>query len=327
MSPTERAARFGVESSPGSSCGRSDILDRLRQGDVSRCPAATEGGGRAARAIDGHASRACGRASTNDADLRRRIAPGHRGVPRGGRPSTRAYRALAHGRQVERARESLRRTARRRPEARERAFARSDEGIRAQAQKDRATRREERDLNHRYEQNRASPSGWRSCRTGASTPRRRKADAINGAFGAMGRAFSDHLTAVVEGREELGVALQGCFPTRSPPSRRSPRSRRAEPRRGLRRARDVPVRRRGGALRGGGDLHGRCCRRGPRRRRARALDARQGRGWRRRSASPRRRRVRQVDPRAAKRSSTSRSTGRSSARAAWCRRRASSSAC
>ena len=27
----------------------------------------------------------------------------------------------------------------------------------------------------------------------------------------MGRAFSDHLTAVVEGREELGVALQGML--------------------------------------------------------------------------------------------------------------------
>lgn len=114
-------------------------------------------------------------------------------------------------RSQERAREAAQRQQENDVETRERAFARSDEGIRAQAQKDRATRREERDLNHRYEQNRGFTERMEELSHRRIYAAQEEADAINGAFGAMGRAFSDHLTAVVEGREELGVALQGML--------------------------------------------------------------------------------------------------------------------
>ena len=114
-------------------------------------------------------------------------------------------------RSQDRAREAAQRQQENDAEIRERAFARSDEGIRAQAQKDRATRREERDLNHRYEQNRGFTERMEELSHRRIYAAQEEADAINGAFGAMGRAFSDHLTAVVEGREELGVALQGML--------------------------------------------------------------------------------------------------------------------
>lgn len=114
-------------------------------------------------------------------------------------------------RSQERAREMAQRQQENDAEARERAFSRSDEGVRAQAQKDRATRREERDLDHRYEQNRGFTERMEELSHRRIYAAQEEADAINGAFGAMGRAFSDHLTAVVEGREELGVALQGML--------------------------------------------------------------------------------------------------------------------
>jgi hypothetical protein len=44
----------------------------------------------------------------------------------------------------------------------------------------------------------------------ASTSRARRRT-VTGAFKSMGKAFSDHLTAFIDGREELGAALQGML--------------------------------------------------------------------------------------------------------------------
>lgn len=218
MSPTERAARFGVEYDEvgGIILRTKDILDRLRQQRIALLQRQTEERRQGESAGD-RRSRIAGLRSRIDeltrdaaASDRAEATAGFRAGVRASEEQYRAYRERTGG-VTERARESLEKDREAQTEARERAFARSDEGVRAQAQKDRATRREERDLDHRYEQNRGFTERMEELSHRRIYAAQEEADAINGAFGAMGRAFSDHLTAVVEGREELGVALQGML--------------------------------------------------------------------------------------------------------------------
>ena len=218
MTPAERESRFGVEYDEvgGIILRTKDILDRLRQQRIALLQRQTEERRQGESAGD-RRSRIAGLRSRIDeltrdaaASDRAEATAGFRAGVRASEEQYRAYRERTGG-VTERARESLEKDREAQTEARERAFARSDEGVRAQAQKDRATRREERDLNHRYEQNRGFTERMEELSHRRIYAAQEEADAINGAFGAMGRAFSDHLTAVVEGREELGIALQGML--------------------------------------------------------------------------------------------------------------------
>lgn len=93
----------------------------------------------------------------------------------------------------------------------ERVDARSDEGIRDRARKDVAARREERELDRRYQANLGFTERMEDLSHRRITASQEEAEFVVGAFNAMGRAFSDHLIALVEGREELGTALQGML--------------------------------------------------------------------------------------------------------------------
>lgn len=112
---------------------------------------------------------------------------------------------------LERAAELARKDAETRTEARERAYERSDEGIAARARKDLDTRREERELDRRYQAQLGFTDRLEDLSHRRINVAQEEAEAVSGAFTSMGKAFSDHLTAFIEGREELGAALQGML--------------------------------------------------------------------------------------------------------------------
>jgi hypothetical protein len=107
--------------------------------------------------------------------------------------------------------ESIARRRSNRLEASDRAYQRSDEGIGARARKDVDNRREEREMDHRYQSQLSFTERLEDLSSRRVIAAQEEAESIKGAFDAMGRAFSNHLTAVIEGREELGTALQGML--------------------------------------------------------------------------------------------------------------------
>lgn len=91
------------------------------------------------------------------------------------------------------------------------AYERSDEGARAFVERERTAAREQRMLEQRRDQYRTFTDEMEQLAGRRINVAREEAEFVNGSFQAMGRAFSDHLTAFVEGREELGAALQGML--------------------------------------------------------------------------------------------------------------------
>jgi hypothetical protein len=90
-------------------------------------------------------------------------------------------------------------------------YERSDEGVRASVERERAAAREQRMLEQRRDQYRTFTDEMEQLSGRRVNAAREEAEFVNGAFQSMGRAFSDHLTAFIEGREELGTALQGML--------------------------------------------------------------------------------------------------------------------
>jgi len=218
MTPGEREAQHGVEYDEidGIVLRTKDILARLRQQRIS-----TLRGQRTERRQGEHAGDRRSRLAQTRAridELTREIetldqTDATNRFRSGLRASEEQYRAYRERTGVlsERARESIEKDRATQTEDRARAFDRSDDGARARAQKDRDNAREARDLDHRYQQHRGFTERMEELSHRRIYAAQEEADAINGAFGAMGRAFSDHLMAVVEGREELGTALQGML--------------------------------------------------------------------------------------------------------------------
>lgn len=81
----------------------------------------------------------------------------------------------------------------------------------SEADERRADARYQRELDYRVDQTRTFTEQLEELSHRRITAAQEEASTVAGAFNAMGRAFSDHLIAVVEGREELGVALQGML--------------------------------------------------------------------------------------------------------------------
>jgi hypothetical protein len=114
--------------------------------------------------------------------------------------------------ELDRDRETLREeVAQRDRERAEQEFAQSDAGLRAQAQSEQIAERERRTMDYRLRSQRSFTDEMENLAMRRMTLAEHEAGMVNGAFNAMGRAFSDHLTAFIEGREELGTALQGML--------------------------------------------------------------------------------------------------------------------
>ena len=91
------------------------------------------------------------------------------------------------------------------------AYERSDEGVRASVGRESAAAREERDLADRRDSYRTFTDQMEELAGRRINVAREEANFVTGAFKSMGKAFSDHLTAFIDGREELGAALQGML--------------------------------------------------------------------------------------------------------------------
>lgn len=100
---------------------------------------------------------------------------------------------------------------RRDAELAQRQRAQSDVGLRERAQAEMAARREDRLLERRFEAQRSFTDRLEDLSYRRITAAQEEAESVNGAFRSMGKAFSDHVTAFAEGREEIGVALQGML--------------------------------------------------------------------------------------------------------------------
>lgn len=91
------------------------------------------------------------------------------------------------------------------------AYERSDEGLRAGVERERTAAREQRSLEERRDQYRTFTDEMEQLSARRINVAREEAEFVNNSFQSMGRAFATHLTAFVEGREELGTALQGML--------------------------------------------------------------------------------------------------------------------
>lgn len=167
--------------------------------------------GRPIRRSGGASGSARERPPTMMDELMQRAISGSRPEARLTPPSPTAAELAALARAEDQRREMQARQNENERERDERAFARSDEGVAARARKDLATRREERDLDRRYQAQLGFTERLEDLSHRRITAAQEEAETVNGAFNAMGRAFSDHLTAFIEGREELGDALQGML--------------------------------------------------------------------------------------------------------------------
>lgn len=163
--------------------------------------------GRPIRRGGGGGGRARQRPPTMD-ELMQRAISGSRPEARLGEEPGLTAAQLAR---LQRERELAERDQSNRVEADDRAYQRSDEGIGARARKDVGNRREERELDRRYQSQLSFTERMEDLSSRRIHAAQEEAEAVSGAFNSMGRAFSDHLTAVVEGREELGTALQGML--------------------------------------------------------------------------------------------------------------------
>lgn len=91
------------------------------------------------------------------------------------------------------------------------SYERGEEGARAFMERERASRREERLLEERRDRYRTFTDEMEQLAGRRINVAREEAEFVTTSFRSMGKAFSDHLTAFVEGKEELGVALQGML--------------------------------------------------------------------------------------------------------------------
>lgn len=93
----------------------------------------------------------------------------------------------------------------------ERAFEQSDAGVRHQAETQRLAEQERRTMDFRLRSQRSFTDEMESLAQRRMTLAEHEAQLVTGSFNAMGRAFSDHLSALIEGRESIGEALQGML--------------------------------------------------------------------------------------------------------------------
>ena len=96
-------------------------------------------------------------------------------------------------------------------ESSERAYERSEEGVRARGERERFLARDAREQERRLDATRSFTDQLEELSHRRMSLAREEAETVNCSFQSMGRAFSSHLTAFIEGKEELGVALQGML--------------------------------------------------------------------------------------------------------------------
>lgn len=114
--------------------------------------------------------------------------------------------------EIDRSNEELRAAVAQRDRERgEREFAMSDAGLRHQAETERLARQEQRTMDFRLRSQRTFTDEMEELAQRRITLAEHEAQLVTGSFNAMGRAFSSHLTAVIEGRESVGEALQGML--------------------------------------------------------------------------------------------------------------------
>ena len=225
MSGAQREARFGTDYQEvaGIVVGAVDILGRLRRQRIENL----EGQTRESRSGESGADRrrrVAGLRARID-ELKAELRTAEQGSAREARSAfaqqsstaRQEYeRAMTPGR--ERAQESIdkeREDVRSRAESDQRkgreAFERGDEGARQFVERERGAAREQRMLDERRDNYRTFTDQMEALAGRRINVAREEAEFVNGAFSSMGKAFSDHLMAFVEGREELGAALQGML--------------------------------------------------------------------------------------------------------------------
>lgn len=92
-----------------------------------------------------------------------------------------------------------------------RQWGRSDPGLRAENDGARLARQEERALDHRRQSLRSFTDFYEEQQQRQVIAAQEAANGVSFAFDSMGKAYAKHLMAVVQGREELGAALQGML--------------------------------------------------------------------------------------------------------------------
>ena len=218
MGGAQREARFGTDYQEiaGIVVGAVDILGRLRRQRIENL----EGQTRESRSGESGADRrrrVAGLRARID-ELKTELRNAEQGAGREARSAFARQSDTArqdYERAMEpvrnRAQESLDKDRETRMEQEERDYERSDEGLRSRAEADRTKAREERDLADRRDSYRTFTDEMEALSGRRVNVAREEAQFVNNAFQSMGRAFSDHLTAFIEGREELGAALQGML--------------------------------------------------------------------------------------------------------------------
>ena len=218
MGSAERASRYGTEYEEvdGIIVRTSDILSRLRRQRIALLTRQTEerrrGEGRAERT-----RRIAGLRSRIDELTREAEAADSTEATAAVREFVqRQAPARAQGDEVGRsltgrARESIQKDRETQQEARERDADRSPEAAKAEMDKERGNRREARQLEERRDNYRTFTDELEQLSGRRINAAREEAAFVNHAFQSMGKAFSTHLNAVIEGKEELGVALQGML--------------------------------------------------------------------------------------------------------------------
>lgn len=111
----------------------------------------------------------------------------------------------------ERERESLRESREAQQRKGREAYERSDEGARAQVERERVARREERLLERRRDSYRTLTDELEEMSNQRMSVARQEAESVTSAFRSMGQAVATHLVAVLQGKEELGTALQAML--------------------------------------------------------------------------------------------------------------------
>lgn len=225
MSAAEREARFGVdyEEIGGVALNARDILTRLRTQriDVLRRQTRERRAGESAGDRRQRVAQLNARIDELKQELRTtgesEAVAMRRQFDAAQAPAREQYNEYSRGIReraqgiVDKQREDV--TTRRESERRKgrEAYERSDEGLRAGVERERTAAREQRSLEERRDQYRTFTDEMEQLSARRINVAREEAEFVNNSFQSMGRAFATHLTAFVEGREELGTALQGML--------------------------------------------------------------------------------------------------------------------
>lgn len=118
-------------------------------------------------------------------------------------------RAEQEQRQMDQRREAQERARERDRQLAEQQWAQSDPGLRAANDNDRTQRNEQRALDLRRQNLRSFTDFFEEQHQRQIVSAREMSDAVTGALSAVGSAYAKHLTALVQGREEGGVAVRG----------------------------------------------------------------------------------------------------------------------